>query len=119
MDGLNGTDGIDAYPGAARGLFDETAEYRAMDVVSLNGSEWRAKRDNPGPLPGDGWMLSAGRGKRGEKGESGIGRSGRDGTSLVALYTDGTSIIATDSAGGEFRADMESLINAALAARGL
>lgn len=65
-----GRDGVDAYPGEARGLYDAEATYRALDVVSLNGSEWRAKKDDPGPLPGDGWMLSAQKGKRGDKGAS-------------------------------------------------
>jgi hypothetical protein len=51
-------------------------------VVAHNGSEWRAVKDDPGPLPGDGWMLSAkgvkgdkgmpgNRGERGERGERG------------------------------------------------
>jgi len=69
--GERGLDGKDAYPGEAKGLFDPEADYRALDVVSFNGSEWRAKVDNPGPLPGEGWMLSASKGKRGERGERG------------------------------------------------
>ena len=38
--------------GRARGLFDPKAkDYRAtMDVCAFNGSEWRARYDNPGPL---------------------------------------------------------------------
>lgn len=87
----NGKDGKDAYPGEARGLFDPTAEYRAMDVVSFNGSEWRAKRDNPGELPGDGWMLSASKGKRGDRGERGpvgVGKDGKDGATPVELKFD-------------------------------
>ena len=62
------------YVGRARGLYDpNVTDYRAMDVVAHNGSEWRAKTDNPGPLPGDGWALGAkgARGKRGERGPSG------------------------------------------------
>lgn len=59
------------YAGAARGLFDETASYRSLDRVALNGSEWIARKDDPGPLPGDGWMLSARAGSRGERGERG------------------------------------------------
>ena len=37
----------------------------------LNGAEWRAKRDDPGELPGTGWALSAQKGERGNKGEKG------------------------------------------------
>jgi hypothetical protein len=92
QDGKDGKDGNDAYPGMALGLFDPETEYRAMDVVSFNGSEWRAKHDNPGPLPGDGWMLSASKGKRGDRGERGpdgrIGKDGKDGANPIELKFD-------------------------------
>jgi integrin beta 3 len=60
--------------GRARGLHDPNAAYCAMDVVAFNGSEWRAVRDDPGPLPGDGWVLGAkgSRGKPGERGPPGV-----------------------------------------------
>jgi integrin beta 3 len=71
--GPQGERGLDAYPGEARGLWDASAQYRAMDVVTHNGSEWRAVRDDPGELPGPGWMLGAKgvRGRPGEKGPAG------------------------------------------------
>lgn len=90
-DGKDGEPGKDAYPGEARGLFDPDASYRAMDVVSFNGSEWRAKHDEPGVLPGDGWMLSASKGKRGDRGErgpAGVGKDGKDGANPVELKFD-------------------------------
>lgn len=77
-------DGKDAYPGQARGLFDPDGSYRALDVVSLNGCEWRAKHDNPGPLPGDGWMLSAQRGKPGKAAAALPAIAGKDGASIIA-----------------------------------
>jgi hypothetical protein len=45
-----------------------------MDVAAFNGSEWRARCDDPGPLPGDGWMLGAkgARGRPGERGPPGV-----------------------------------------------
>jgi len=98
-EGPKGADGKDAYPGEAKGLHDPKAEYRAMDVVSFNGSEWRAKYDNPGELPGPGWMLSATKGKRGERGEK--GEAGKDGASIVAQYTKGNSLVTTLSNGEE------------------
>ena len=60
--------------GRARGLFDPKARYFAMDVVAFNGSEWRAVKDDPGPLPGPGWMLGAKgtRGRPGERGKDGV-----------------------------------------------
>ncbi len=66
-----GAPGRDAYGGQVCGLFDPAREYRQYDLVTLNGSEWRAKRDAPGPLPGDGWAIAAQPGKRGERGEKG------------------------------------------------
>jgi integrin beta 3 len=101
-----GAPGADAYAGAAKGLFDPQAEYRALDVVSFNGCEWRAKCDNPGELPGDGWMLSAGKGKRGDRGERGA-----DGTSIVASWVDAARLkhIITLADGTELEADLAGL----------
>lgn len=95
QDGKDGEPGKDAYPGEAKGLFDPEATYRAMDVVSFNGSEWRAKMDAPGELPGEGWMLSASKGKRGDRGErgpDGIGKSGKDGAQPIDLRFDATDM---------------------------
>lgn len=105
--GPAGADGQDAYPGEAKGLHDPAAVYRAMDVVSFNGSEWRAKHDNPGDIPGPGWMLSASKGKRGEKG--GDGKPGRDSISPVAQYLRGSELITTLSDGAELTADLSGL----------
>ena len=72
--GRDGTNGKDAYAGRALGLDDEKrTDYRAMDVVVFNNSEWRAVCDNPGPLPGNGWVQGAkgSKGKPGDKGDRG------------------------------------------------
>lgn len=117
-DGAEGPAGKDAYPGEARGLYDPEASYRALDVVSLNGSEWRAKRDDPGPLPGDGWMLSAQRGKRGEqgaRGERGMeGKSGKDGAQPVAmaLDMDQLKLVTVLDDGNQLEADFEPFVRA-------
>lgn len=63
--------GRDAPIGTVHGLYDPTAYYRAFDLVVFNGSEWRAKHDDPGPLPGDGWAISAQIGKTGRPGPAG------------------------------------------------
>jgi hypothetical protein len=52
-------------------LFDAAREYRKFDLVTLHGAEWRAKRDAPGPLPGDGWAMASEAGRRGKPGEKG------------------------------------------------
>lgn len=114
-DGENGVDGKDAYHGEARGLFDPEVEYRALDVVSFNGSEWRAKRDSPGELPGEGWMLSASRGKRGDRGERGLeGREGKDGRSIVAAYADAAAmaLVLTNDDGSEHKIDLYDVARA-------
>jgi hypothetical protein len=117
-DGQDGADGKDAYPGEARGLYDPEASYRALDVVSFNGSEWRAKRDEPGELPGDGWMLSAQRGKRGDKGDRGEkgmeGKAGKDGAQPIALKFDAdkTEFVMILDSGEALEADLEPLMRA-------
>ncbi|QUT07927.1 hypothetical protein KFK14_11360 [Sphingobium phenoxybenzoativorans] len=107
--GADGKDGADAYHGEARGLFDPKATYRGMDTVSFNGSEWRAKHDDPGELPGPGWMLSASKGKRGEPGKEGT--AGKDGVSAIATYLKGSTLVTTLSDGQELKADLSGLLS--------
>jgi hypothetical protein len=104
--GETGPAGRDGYPGAARGLYDAQAQYRSLDVVTLNGSEWRARCDEPGPLPGDGWMLGAKKGEpgkpgpRGAAGERGeIGPPGPPGVGLTAIEFEDWSVVFTLSDG--------------------
>jgi hypothetical protein len=54
-----------------RGTFDQSASYRRLDVVALNGGSFVALKDAPGPCPGPGWQLIASQGKRGVAGEKG------------------------------------------------
>jgi hypothetical protein len=54
-----------------RGTFDPDKVYSYLDVVAFNGSSWVATRDSSGDLPGPGWQLLAGVGKRGLRGERG------------------------------------------------
>ena len=54
-----------------RGTFNETADYRRLQVVALNGGSFVALKDKPGPCPGSGWQLIASQGKRGAAGEKG------------------------------------------------
>jgi hypothetical protein len=63
--------GRDAPEGEVCGSFQEGRNYRKFDLVCHDGCEWRARCDDPGPLPGVGWALSAVQGKRGGKGEKG------------------------------------------------
>jgi hypothetical protein len=71
-----------------RGTWRDDQSYSFLNIVALNGSSFIAKRDHPGPCPGDDWQLIASAGKpgkpgpkgdRGEHGPSGSpGAPGRD-----------------------------------------
>jgi hypothetical protein len=66
-----GRDGRDGRSMTVRGTYESKLSYRALDVVALDGGLFVARRDDPGPCPGDGWQLSAMRGKKGEAGAKG------------------------------------------------
>lgn len=91
-DGRDGIDGKDAYPGEVKGVFDPAEAYRARDIVKFDGSSWIAKVDDPGDIPGEGWMQLASKGKRGDRGERGlqgmVGKDGKDGASPIELKFD-------------------------------
>jgi len=85
-----------------RGTFDETAEYRRLDVVALNGGCFIARKDAPGPCPGSGWQLLASQGKRGvagargERGERGAkGDPGLSGATISGWKVDRARYVAT------------------------
>jgi hypothetical protein len=62
-----------------RGAFNTTASYKRFDIVSLDGTAFIARRDNPG-VPGiseDGWQPMSRPGGRGPAGE--VGPRGRKG----------------------------------------
>lgn len=108
--------GLDAPVGEVRGLYKPDEQYRKYDVVAFNGGEWRAKRDDPGELPGEGWAMSARQGKAGppgEKGERGVRGPGglpgaaaptivewiRDGYQIAPMMSDGSTGPALDLRG--------------------
>lgn len=95
-----GATGREGYAGEVRGLWQPDGAYRKGDLAALNGSEWRARRDNPGPLPGDGWALSGKRGAKGERGET--GPAGKPGADLAGWVLDGYRVtpIMTDGRTG-------------------
>jgi hypothetical protein len=117
--GPPGPEGPIAYVGQARGLWNAETAYRALDVVACNGSEWRALRDDPGPLPGDGWMLGA-KGSKGDKGERGArgdkGERGERGErpTCLAIKDDGHLVLAWAD-GYELRCDLWPLLEQAAA----
>src|SRR6516164_6731845 len=80
------TAGRDGNSITVRGTFDETAEYRRLDVVAFNGGSFVALKDAPGPCPGSGWQLLASQGKRGVAGDKGErGQQGNPGLSGATI----------------------------------
>ena len=69
-----------------RGTHDPKAEYFANDLVAKDGASFVAKRNNPGPLTGDGWQLLARQGARGIAGERGA--PGRDAPRITGWVVD-------------------------------
>jgi hypothetical protein len=98
-----------------RGTYKADATYRETDMVAFNGGTWAAKKDDPGPIPGEGWQLVASPGRRGERGEKGErgaqGTPGRDGVSIEngRFDVDEMRLILTRSDGSELRVDLLDL----------
>ena len=120
--GPAGPEGPVGYVGQARGLWIAAGGYRAMDLVAFNGCEWRALRDDPGSLPGEGWMLSA-KGVKGDKGERGVrGERGERGApgpaserpTALAIKDDGTLMLRWAD-GYELSCDLWPLLEQAAA----
>jgi hypothetical protein len=69
-----------------RGTHDPKAEYVANDMVAKDGGTFVARRNHPGPCPGDGWQLMARQGARGVAGERGA--PGRDAPTIKSWKVD-------------------------------
>ncbi|GGD30814.1 hypothetical protein GCM10011335_37300 [Aureimonas glaciei] len=108
--GADGRDGSDGKSFVVRGTWLEINEYRALDVVTLNGASFAAKTDNPGPCPGGGWQLIASQGKRGDRGERGPvgerGERGAPGLPVVALTLEDTILTITNADGSTVTCDL-------------
>jgi hypothetical protein len=96
------TAGRDGKCITVRGTFNESADYRRLDVVALNGGSFVALKDKPGPRPGSGWQLIASQGRRGvagEKGERGErgakGDTGLKGVTICDWKIDRARYVAT------------------------
>jgi hypothetical protein len=73
--------GRDARSPRVCGTWESNEDYRALDIVAMNGGAFVATRDSPGECPGENWQLLARQGQRGiagpkgdrgEKGERGL-----------------------------------------------
>lgn len=86
-----------------RGTWAEDKKYNRLDVVALGGASFAAKRDNPGPCPGEGWQLIAAQGKRGnpgERGAVGVGDRGAPGPKVIAMSVDDDGLLTLQNADG-------------------
>ena len=84
--------GRDGRSPVVRELYDPKLKYAALDVVALDGASFMARKDEPGPCPGDGWQLSARQGARGIAGPKGdrgpqgpAGADGRPGAPALTI----------------------------------
>ena len=75
-----GCDGREGLTPSVRGTYDLHEEYFRLDIVACDGASFIAKRDHPGPCPGEDWQLMTRQGKPGRRGENGgIGPRGERG----------------------------------------
>jgi hypothetical protein len=101
--GRDGADGVDGRSFVIRGTWSGAEAYRELDVVVLNGASFAARRDDPGPCPGDGWQLIAAQGKRGNAGERGAsvkGERGPPGVPPASIAVDDDGMLTLTNADG-------------------
>jgi hypothetical protein len=53
------------------GTFEAGRNYKALDIVAINGGSFISRRDDPGDCPGEGWQLMTRQGARGIAGPRG------------------------------------------------
>lgn len=99
-----GRDGADGRSLNPRSTWSADETYARLDVVVLDGGAFVARRDNPGPCPGDGWQLLVSRGKPGRPGEKGErgerGSRGDPGPAVVGIEIDGNGVVTVTNADG-------------------
>src|SRR6516162_5081428 len=79
-------DGRDGRSLNVRGTYDPGTSYFTLDIVVCNGASFIARKDNPGPCPGDGWQMVAQQGPRGRPGPQGErGADGKPGAPAPTL----------------------------------
>lgn len=96
--------GLEGASPAYKGAWKAATAYQAHDVAMVDGSSFVALRDAPGPCPGDGWRLLAGRGKSGPPGPPGAsgerGWPGLPGNSPVSLSLDDDGLLTMTMSDG-------------------
>ncbi|MEY9466294.1 hypothetical protein ABH973_006707 [Bradyrhizobium ottawaense] len=108
--------GADGVSPSVEGTFDpQRKDYRRLSIVALNGGSFVARRDDPGPCPGEGWQLLASVGKRGQAGErgpAGVGARGPAGPAVISLdVADDGVITLVNADGSTVRLDLYPLLS--------
>lgn len=99
--GTDARDGEDGRSFNICGTWLDINTYRRLDVVSLNGASFVAKKDDPGACPGEGWQLIAAQGKRGNVGERGPkGERGPAGAPVIAASIDPEGLLTLTNGDG-------------------
>lgn len=97
----DGRDGLSFNP---RSTWSADETYTRLDVVALDGGAFVARRDDPGPCPGEGWMLMVQRGKPGRPGEKGDrgdrGERGAPGPAVASIDMDRSGLVTVTNADG-------------------
>jgi hypothetical protein len=111
-----GAKGKDGCSITIRGTYREGETYSELDQVALNGASFTAKKDNPGPCPGEGWQLSSSQGKRGQTGERGIkgdkGDKGDPSEGVIEMQiSDDAEIAIVNADGSVVKADLYPLFS--------
>lgn len=110
-----GRDGEDGRSMTIRGTWSAADTYVRLDVVALNGASFVARRDDPGPCPGEGWQMIAAQGKRGNPGEPGKGlrgEPGKAGPPVAAMSVDEDGMLTLVNAdGSEVRCDLYPILS--------
>lgn len=96
--------GVDGRSPTVRDTWSETERYAGLDIVMLNGASFIARRDDPGPCPGEGWKLIASQGKQGKPGVQGpqgiIGQRGAPGPAVLDINIDEQGLLTLKNADG-------------------
>lgn len=93
--------GADGRSLRLRETWSADEEYRELDIVTLNGASFAARKDDPGECPGPDWKLLASQGKRGAPGERGQrGEPGSAGPPVKAIAIDDEGLLTLENADG-------------------
>lgn len=109
-----GRDGADGRSFTVRGTWQDGEAYQRLDVIALNGGSFAARKDDPGPCPGEGWQLIAAQGKAGKPGERGQalrGERGMAGAPVIAVdVSDEGMLTLTNGDGSVATCDLYPLL---------